>query len=85
MFTCSRFQIDAQVHPSTATNSKLKWTSSKKSVATVDENGKVSAVGTHEELACIPGLYKDLWDIQGALEDEFIEMARKMTGGKNYV
>ena len=39
------FKIDAQVHPSTATNSKLKWTSSKKSVATVDENGKVSAVG----------------------------------------
>ena len=51
----------------------------------VIENGKVSAIGTHEELASTPGLYKDLWDIQGALEDEFIEMARKMTGGKNYV
>ncbi len=39
------FKIDAQVHPSTATNSKLKWSSNKKSVVTVDETGKVSAVG----------------------------------------
>ena len=51
----------------------------------VIENGKVSAIGTHDELAKTPGLYKDLWDIQGALEDEFIEMAKKMTGGKRYV
>lgn len=51
----------------------------------VIENGKVSAIGTHDELAKTPGLYKDLWDIQGALEDEFIEMAKKMTGGKSYV
>ena len=51
----------------------------------VIENGLVSAVGTHEELAHTPGLYKDLWDIQGALESEFIEMAKKMTGGKSYV
>ena len=49
----------------------------------VIENGKVSAVGTHEELASIPGLYKDLWDIQGALEDEFIALAT--TAKKNYV
>ena len=51
----------------------------------VIENGKVSAIGTHEELAKTPGLYKDLWDIQGALEDEFILLAKKMTGGENYV
>lgn len=49
----------------------------------VIENGKVSAVGNHEELANIPGLYKDLWDIQGALEDEFIALAT--TAKKNYV
>ena len=41
------------------------------------ENGKVSAMGTHEELAKQPGLYKSLWDIQGALESEFLEMVNK--------
>lgn len=35
------------------------------------ENGVVSEIGTHQELANIPGLYKQLWDIQGALEDQF--------------
>ena len=35
------------------------------------ENGKVSAIGTHEELSKKEGLYKTLWDIQGALEKEF--------------
>ena len=49
------------------------------------ENGRVSAVGTHDELAKTPGLYKDLWDIQGAIESEFIELANRMTGGKSYV
>jgi ATP-binding cassette subfamily B protein len=38
------------------------------------ENGKVQAVGKHEELSKIDGLYKKLWDIQGALEDEFLHM-----------
>ena len=51
----------------------------------VIENGKVSAIGTHEELAKIPGLYKELWDIQGALEDEFIAIANSATLGKKYV
>ena len=51
----------------------------------VIENGKVSAIGTHEELAKIPGLYKELWDIQGALEDEFIAIANSTTLGKKYV
>ena len=48
----------------------------------VIENGKVSNVGTHEELSKKPGLYKELWDIQGALEDEFIKIASQR-GGKN--
>lgn len=43
------------------------------------ENGKVSAIGTHEELAKKEGLYKNLWDIQGALESEFIKLVE---GGK---
>ena len=41
------------------------------------EDGKVSAIGSHEELAKMPGLYKSLWDIQGALEDEFLKMVDK--------
>lgn len=41
------------------------------------ENGKVSAIGTHEELSQKPGLYKSLWDIQGALENEFLNMVNK--------
>ena len=35
------------------------------------ENGKVSNIGTHDELSKKDGLYKTLWDIQGALEKEF--------------
>ena len=36
------------------------------------ENGKVSEIGTHEELANRDGLYRTLWNIQGALEEEFV-------------
>mgnify|MGYP003288666702 CR=1 FL=1 len=36
------------------------------------ENGKISNIGTHEELSKVEGLYKSLWDIQGALEDAFL-------------
>ena len=36
------------------------------------ENGKVSMIGTHEELAHKEGLYKTLWDIQGSLESSFV-------------
>ena len=36
-----------------------------------------SIIITHEELVKIDGLYKDLWNIQGALEDEFRELIRK--------
>ena len=39
----------------------------------VIEDGKIANIGTHEELANIDGLYKSLWDIQGALEKEFSE------------
>lgn len=35
------------------------------------ENGKVSAVGKHDELAKGTGLYAKLWKIQGELEEEF--------------
>lgn len=41
------------------------------------ENGRVSAIGKHEELSQKPGLYKSLWDIQGALENEFLNMVNK--------
>ena len=39
-------------------------------------DGKVEAIGKHEELANKPGLYKELWGIQGELEKEF-EMVMK--------
>ncbi len=41
------------------------------------ENGSVSAIGTHEVLSKTEGLYKSLWDIQGALEDEFKNLVKK--------
>lgn len=40
--------------------------------------GKVEAIGKHEELANQPGLYQELWGIQGELEKEFNEI---MKGG----
>lgn len=42
----------------------------------VIENGVVSAVGNHEQLSKQDGLYKSLWKIQGALEDEFINLIK---------
>ncbi|NLD26765.1 MAG: ABC transporter ATP-binding protein [Acholeplasmataceae bacterium] len=44
------------------------------------EDGKVAAIGNHEQLAHQEGLYKKLWDIQGALEDEFLKL---VSGGEN--
>lgn len=38
------------------------------------EDGKVSAIGDHQTLAKQEGLYKELWDIQGALEEEFTKL-----------
>lgn len=37
------------------------------------EDGIASAIGTHEELSKQEGLYKNLWDIQGDLEENFLE------------
>lgn len=37
-------------------------------------NGGVEAIGSHEELKDKPGLYKDLWEIQGQLEEEFMNI-----------
>ena len=44
------------------------------------ENGKVTAVGNHSQLSQREGLYKKLWEIQGALEDEFL---KHVGGGAN--
>ena len=43
-------------------------------VIVVLENGKVSDIGTHDTLAKKPGLYHKLWDIQGQLEAEFMQL-----------
>lgn len=40
-------------------------------------NGSVEAVGTHEELKDKPGLYHDLWEIQGQLQQEFMDVLQK--------
>ena len=37
-------------------------------------NGTVEAMGSHKDLANQEGLYKDLWEIQGRLEEEFMEI-----------
>lgn len=37
------------------------------------EDGIASAIGTHEELSKKEGLYKNLWDIQGDLEENFLQ------------
>lgn len=41
------------------------------------ENGSVSAIGTHKELSQKDGLYKSLWEIQGLLEEEFINLVQR--------
>lgn len=41
------------------------------------ENGKVSAIGTHQQLANQEGLYQSLWAIQGALEEEFTHLVKE--------
>ncbi len=47
----------------------------------VIEDGIVSEIGTHEELSKKDGLYKSLWDIQGALESEFTTLVKKEVNG----
>lgn len=41
------------------------------------DNGVVSDIGTHNELASKEGLYASLWKIQGALEEEFSNLVLK--------
>lgn len=41
------------------------------------DNGCVADIGTHAELASREGLYASLWAIQGALEDEFLNLVEK--------
>ncbi len=43
------------------------------------DNGIVSEMGTHEELAYGNGLYSKLWSIQGKLEEEFLKV---LNGGE---
>ncbi|HHT39107.1 MAG: ABC transporter ATP-binding protein [Acholeplasmataceae bacterium] len=38
------------------------------------ENGQVSAIGNHQSLKNQKGLYQDLWEIQGSLEKEFLNL-----------
>ena len=42
---CQTYQLTATVYPENATNKKVVWVSSKESVASVDENGLVTANG----------------------------------------
>lgn len=42
------------------------------------DNGQVSDIGTHETLKNKEGLYKKLWDIQGSLEEEFLQMVEEV-------
>lgn len=53
----------------------------------VINNGKVEAVGTHEQLKNIKGLYQNLWNIQGKLETEFLKMVEvaKQNAWKRWV
>ena len=41
------------------------------------DEGKIAQQGTHDELKDQPGLYKELWGIQGELEKEFNEVLNK--------
>lgn len=46
-------------------------------VIVVLEQGNIEAIGTHEELSQMPGLYQKLWSIQGKLEKEFQELVKR--------
>lgn len=43
-------------------------------VIIVLEEGKISEIGVHETLSKKPGLYQKLWEIQGQLEAEFMQL-----------
>ena len=38
------------------------------------ENGTIGQIGRHDELVKEDGLYKNLWDIQGEIEEEFLKL-----------
>lgn len=44
----------------------------------VINDGVIENIGTHNELSKKKGLYKELWDIQGKLENEFLEMVKEV-------
>lgn len=44
----------------------------------VVEDGKISDIGTHETLYKKEGLYQKLWDIQGKLEQEFLDLLKEV-------
>lgn len=44
----------------------------------VVEDGKISDIGTHETLYQKEGLYQKLWEIQGQLEQEFLELLKEV-------
>lgn len=44
----------------------------------VINNKTVESIGTHDSLIKKPGLYKNLWDIQGNLEDEFKQLIEEV-------
>lgn len=41
------------------------------------EGGRVSAIGNHQTLSHQEGLYRSLWEIQGALEEEFLNLVQE--------
>lgn len=46
------------------------------------DNGTVSQIGTHEELASREGIYRQIYEIQGTLENELKEMEQARAGKK---
>ncbi|MDE6655439.1 MAG: ABC transporter ATP-binding protein/permease [Anaeroplasmataceae bacterium] len=41
------------------------------------DQGHIAQIGKHEELVCQEGLYKELWGIQGELEEEFTAILKE--------
>ncbi len=41
------------------------------------DNGSIAQIGTHDELVNVDGLYKELWGIQGTLEEEFNQVLKE--------
>ena len=41
------------------------------------ENGTIGQIGRHDDLVKQEGLYKNLWDIQGEIEEEFLKLVNE--------